>query len=236
MLTRKCMGWPLSTGGGAAGLDGNHPPLLSLAAWPVGVGECGNRTISPRTLQCKQQKLNSHWPRQRRNLLALMKGEDTRAALGSEGKSLGTRASRRATVRWVPPGLSPVLPIFHQHFTVSFHLLASISDSWWAFSTWHRSCCSSKERAACSQSLRISGRERLWPDPSLLPGESGAVGGQPGSRNHPFGQNMGCDRGKGHRETSWKDTNQQSSIQAVSRVVSPEENNPGMWINVTYFT
>lgn len=128
MLTRKCMGWPLSTGGGAAGLDGNHPPLLSLAAWPVGVGECGNRTISPRTLQCKQQKLNSHWPRQRRNLPALMKGEDTRAALGSEGKSLGTRASRRATVRWVPPGLSPVLPIFHQHFTVSFHLLASISD------------------------------------------------------------------------------------------------------------
>ena len=80
---------------------------------------------------------------------------------------------------------------------------------------------SSRERAACSQSPHISHRkERL--DPPLLPGGWGAVNGQPGSYIHPCGQDMGCDQGKGHRQASWKDTNEQSSIQMVIRVVSDQ--------------
>lgn len=123
--------------------------FLSLAAWPVGTGECGNRTISARTLWCKQQKLNSDLPRQRNNLLALIKEEDIGAVLGSEGYSLGTRTSVRATVRSMPGRLSPVLPNSHQPFTVSFHLLASFTlTPVEMFSVWQRTW-RLKQRASC---------------------------------------------------------------------------------------
>ena len=123
--------------------------FLSLAAWSVGTGECGNRTVSARTLWCKQQKLNSDLPRQRNNLLALIKEEDIGAVFGSEGLSLGTRASVMATVRSVPRRLSPVLPDSHQPFTVSFHLPASFTlTPVEMFSVWQRTW-QHKQRVSC---------------------------------------------------------------------------------------
>ena len=92
--------------------------------------------------------------------------------------SVGTRVSGLATVGSCPKAL-PVLLISHQHLTL--FLLTCWPHSLDGCSPCGRELAAPAERAACSQSLYFSPKEGFQLDPSLVPGEWGAVIGQPAS-------------------------------------------------------
>ena len=119
--------------------------------------------------------------------------------------SLGTRASVTATPRCC--------------CIVSFHLLASFTlTPVEMFSVWQRTW-RLKQRESCLLPEATHQSQGRMTGPISAPGEWGAVNGQPGSYIHPCSQDMGCDQGEGHRQASRKDTNEQSSIQTVIRVI-----------------